>query len=781
MKLRYAPVFAWIAFVAACAIVVARTPISTDLSAFLPRSAAPAQQILVEQLRDGVVSRLILVGIEGAEATTLAQTSKGLAAALRKQEAYASVSNGEDAGLAGDRELLWRHRYLLSPAMTAEHFSSAGLRASLEEYVQLLGTPAASFVQKLLPADPSGELLRLVEALEGQAKPHMQHGVWFSADGRRALLLVQTRAAGYDMDAQERALELIRSAHATSAHTPAMGKTTLLLTGPGVFSVATRALIKDDAWRFSLIATSLVAAMLLALYRSLRVLALGLLPVASGALAGVAAVGVGFGSVHGITLGFGATLIGEGVDYAIYLFTQMRPGSAPESTLRRIWPTLRLGVITSICGFGAMLLSGFPGLAQLGLFSIAGLLVALSVTRWVLPGLLPAGFAPRAAALAPHVMRLVGWAPALRYPALLLIAAAALFLTLQRAPVWNDDLSSLSPIPKAAMDLDGELRRDIGAPDVRHLVVVAEKDQQAALEQAERTAAVLQEAAGRGWLESFDSPATYLPSHTAQRARQAALPAPEVLRSALQQALQGMPFRAGLFEPFLADAQAAKTARLMDRSSLDGTALALKVDSLLVRREGGWAAILPLRGVSDAQAIERALARQPHAGTVLLDLKRATDELFQTYRLEATAHSLAGAATILVALLVALRSPRRVLAVVAPLAASVVVTFCILVLTVGSLSIFHLIGLLLVVAVGSNYALFFERYGAPDEDRSRTIVSVLFATLSTVLGFGVLSFSSVPVLSALGSTVGMGGVLSFVFSAIFLARRPQAAPGFPSR
>ena len=112
----------------------------------------------------------------------------------------------------------------------------------------------------------------------------------------------------------------------------------------------------------------------------------------SGALAGIAAVSLGFGSVHGITLGFGVTLIGEGVDYAIYLFTQIEQNGTPQSTLQRIWPTLRLGVLTSICGFSAMLFSGFTGLAQLGLFSIAGLVVAVSTTRWVLPQLLPAGF-----------------------------------------------------------------------------------------------------------------------------------------------------------------------------------------------------------------------------------------------------------------------------------------------------------------------------------------------------------------------------------------------------
>ncbi|MCK7496080.1 MAG: MMPL family transporter [Comamonadaceae bacterium] len=159
-----------------------------------------------------------------------------------------------------------------------------------------------------------------------------------------------------------------------------------------------RAAIRGDAERFAVIATVLIAALLLTVYRSPRLLALGLLPVASGALAGIAAVGVGFGAVHGITLGFGATLIGEGVDYAIYLFTQNAPGEAPEKTLQRMGRRCASGVMTSVCGFSAMLLSGFPGLAQLGLFSITGLLAAVAVTRWVLPALLPQGFTVRAVA-----------------------------------------------------------------------------------------------------------------------------------------------------------------------------------------------------------------------------------------------------------------------------------------------------------------------------------------------------------------------------------------------
>src|SRR3954470_3322803 len=52
VTLARAPVIAWIAGIAACIVVVARTEFSADLSAFLPRSPSPEQQVLVEQLRE---------------------------------------------------------------------------------------------------------------------------------------------------------------------------------------------------------------------------------------------------------------------------------------------------------------------------------------------------------------------------------------------------------------------------------------------------------------------------------------------------------------------------------------------------------------------------------------------------------------------------------------------------------------------------------------------------------------------------------------------------------
>jgi len=87
------------------------------------------------------------------------------------------------------------------------------------------------------------------------------------------------------------------------------------------------------------------------------------------------------------------------------------------------------------------------------------------------------------------------------------------------------------------------------------------------------------------------------------------------------------------------------------------------------------------------------------------------------------------------------------------------------------MTLLHLVGLLLIFAIGSNYALFFDRAAAqPDpQERARTVASLLVANLTTVMGFGALALSSVPVLSAVGGTVAPGALLALLFSAV-LAR-----------
>jgi predicted exporter len=106
------------------------------------------------------------------------------------------------------------------------------------------------------------------------------------------------------------------------------------------------------------------------------------------------------------------------------------------------------------------------------------------------------------------------------------------------------------------------------------------------------------------------------------------------------------------------------------------------------------------------------------------------------------------------------------------LAAAVICTAALLLTVEGRLSIFNLFGLLLVAAVGSNYCLFFERAPeAEDLARRRMVASLVIADLCTVVGFGILSFSVIPVLYGIGRTVAIGACLSLLFGAILSAGR----------
>jgi predicted exporter len=753
--------------IAACVLVIARTELRTDMTAFLPRAPSAGQRALVDQLRNGIVSRLILLGIEGAPPHALAALSRTLARRLRGRPAFIAVHNGEEVASAAERDWVWRNRYLLSPGVGPERFTAAGLHAALIADLQLLGSDLAVLVKRSLPNDPTGETLALVDRLAGAARPHARDGVWFSSDERRAILVLETRAEGFDIDAQQQALAQIDDDFdGARREVQGAGDARLLETGPGVFAVRIRARMERDATRFSLLATAMVAGLLLFAYRSLRLLLLGLLPVVSGALAGIAAVALGFGFVHGITLGFGVTLIGESVDYAVYLFTQTAPGSSPDSTLSRIWPTLRLGVLTSVAGFGAMLFSSFTGFAQLGLFSITGLVAAVAVTRWILPAALPRQFAAvNPGRFAPPLLAVIRRSGRLRLPVALLTLVAAALLSFHRGGFWQEDLSSLSPIPAAEQRLDQALRRGVGAPDVRYLVVLTAPDEQQALMASERVSRGLDGLIAQGALAGFDAPDRYLPSDSAQRARQDALPDAEILRARLAEAMAGLPFRPDLFAPFVADVAAARQAPLLTRAQLPA-GLSLKLDPLIFPQEGGWTAMLPLRGVADPLRVADGVAALGENGAAFVDLKGESDRLLQSYQREAVMLALVGSVVVLVLLTASLRSLRRVLAVAAPLAAAVILTAALLTAGGHKLSIFNLVGLLLIVAVGSNYCLFFERLSGDDAHRERAVASLVLANLCTVIGFGLLSFSGIPVLHDIGMTVATGTLACLFLSAI---------------
>ena len=105
----------WLCCLAVASIIVARAHYVTDLSAFLPATPTPTQQLLVDQLRDGPASRLILVAIERGDAQARAQASAATADRLRRDPQFSCINNGEPVTAERDRAFLYQHRYYCEP------------------------------------------------------------------------------------------------------------------------------------------------------------------------------------------------------------------------------------------------------------------------------------------------------------------------------------------------------------------------------------------------------------------------------------------------------------------------------------------------------------------------------------------------------------------------------------------------------------------------------------------------------------------------------------------
>jgi predicted exporter len=763
---RLALALAWLAvLVLAGAWIGQRLRVSGDLREFMPAPRTPAQKLLIEEMGEGPGSRLLLVALSGADPATLAKQSQALRARLADSPQFAVAENGGE-GLEAIPERLRPYRYLMSDTLDHAALDGPTLHDALQSRIEDLGSPAAALVEPLVASDPTLETLKLAEAWQPPVAPQRMYGVWFDRAGREALLLAQTRAPGFDPDGQRAALDAL---HAAFAAVSAGTKARIEATGPGAFSVEVAARTSREAGWIGTVDTISLVLLLWFAYRSWKAPLLGVLPLASAGLAGLAAVAALFQGVHGITVAFGFTLIGVVQDYPIHLFSHQRAGLAPRDSARALWPTLATGVVSTCIAYVTFLASGVEGLQQLAVFTISGLATAALATRFLLPALLDpvpardAAGSRRLARLWTRIERL----PRPRGLPLALFAAAALaVVAFAPGAFWQDDLSKLAPVQPEALRRDTQLRGELGAPDVRYVIALQAPDAEGALRRAEGLRPVLDALVQRGAISGYDSAARYLPSAERQRARQAALPDDAALHAALAQALADSPFRADAFEPFVADIAAARRAPPLQPRDLAGTPLAAAVGGLLLERGGHATALVSLAGLVQPDEVARTMRAN---GAQLLDLKQASESLVVAYRDRVLA-ALAVAAVLLVATVwIALRSRRRALRVLVPMALAMLLVLAVLRSCGVEMNLFHLVALVLGAGLGLDYALFFEHAGDDRDEQLRTLHAVIVCSLTTLLVFVLLALSSIPVLRAIGSTVALGVLANFAF-ALLLAR-----------
>ncbi len=737
----------WLAAAAVAIIFLgARLELSFDLSAFFPKRTTLRHDILVEQIRNGPGSRLLVIGISGAPHDELAEASKRLKEMLSLDAAFITVLNGEfPEETTAVPEPIQSYNLLMRDI----DYSRDALQQALQSRLQDLAIGSGSTLLRLIARDP---FLVTLDLLENLAPVDMSGEMWFAADGS-AVLMAETHAASIDITAQAEAVHSVRRALADLSASTSLA---LELTGVGAFSVELEQIIRAETVKRSVFASAALLLVLLVVFRSLRLLLLAALPIVMGFLAGLTLVSLLFDKVHGITLAFGFTLLGIAVDYPLHLFSHAQHDSG-HAAIRRIWPTMLLGLLSTMIAYLALAFSGSQGLAQLGIFTAAGIAVAMYVTKTWLPLLLDREPQPSTGdAQAPHT-------PSLRYTVAVVVLIVA-FVAANRSletDLWDDKLSSLSPVPAERLAADLALRSATVTPDMRYQLVLHSDSLESLLRDSESLDVLLANAVDDGLLKKWQSVTQILPSRRTQERRQSAIPSAVVLNDRLRAALADTPFRTDAFDPFITNANTAKSMPLLMPADIAATPLRSWLASHLIQVGDQWVALTSVARPAAMQLSRRV--EQWNIAVEFVDLQAASVDLVRDYR-SGTRNTMLVAALLIVGLLLYARMQfRRIVWIVLTVSSALATTVAVVVAQHGSLTVIHLVALLLVLGLGLDYALFLSRSESVSEQRA-TDKGVLACAASTSLAFGILAGSTIPLLKFLGLTVAAGSAASFLIA-----------------
>ncbi len=791
---------------AATAGVFALLPLRADLTVLLPEQQSRDLAIMNQALRAGPAGRTVLIALEpeagepeagAADPERLAELSRAFKRALMETGYYTQVINGSFSLDTGALEPFRDYRYRLNPPLDPSDYTADGLSNKLQQLLVELRGLGSPVIEELMADDPTLRTLEVARLWRDSGGPRKENGVWVGRDGKRAVLIALSEREGFDVGKQRAVVAALDEAE--RAVEADHGPIQLTTAGPPVITVKGRQTVNAETARLLALSLPVVAAVLLLAFYRISVVLAAAVPLIAGFAAGAAAVATVFGAVHVTTLGFGATLVGVTVDYPLHLFAHQRRTHRPWATARRIWPALRLGVATTAIGFVPLVFSSFPGVAQLGLFTLVALVVAALVTRYALPwtaqpiGLPePRGFWDRLAPVHHLSARL-------RWPALALALGCAALMSFKGDALWEADLSALSPTPQELKATDRALRADLAATNPRYLVVIDGADAQQVLAREEALLPTLRKLRETDVLAGFDTLARYLPSRARQAERLAALPDRAALADRLAQATAGLPFEPGSFDPFVDALSAAKQAGPVDPADLRHPALRSRVANLLVATEAGTRGFAFIRGLRDPARLAQALAETNVPGTRLLDLKAETEQLLRGYRTETLTWIALGGVLAALALGIGLRRARPVMLVSGAVAVSVLVTAGVLVVLGTSLTVFHLLGLMVVAGLGLDYAIFLREAAEAERPREDAQTagaepagakasdgdthgrdarrSVVICAVTSTAVFAILGGAEFPMLAQLGTTVAIGAALSLLFGLIFTGRNAPKGAG----
>jgi predicted RND superfamily exporter protein len=382
------------------------------------------------------------------------------------------------------------------------------------------------------------------------------------------------------------------------------------LTGASALAVDEVASLQRGAQVTSVVSTLLIFLLLIGVFRSLRHVAVAIIPLLASMLITLGIVQVLYGGLNLVTSSFMSVLTGLGIDFSVHLLYRYGEGQqrgevqkkAIESALLEGGPAVALGASTAIIAFLTTTTTEFAAFSQLGVITATGLITVVVCAFLLFPPFMPLVGGQRAVHMREFVgldlvLKLVARAPRAVLGVSVALTVLAVVSLAIKLPTFNG--RTFDFLPARAESYRGLLRiEQAGTPPLDATFTVS------SFHEAE---AVTKKVRGLKEVSVTQSPSDLLPSET-----------PEQI-ARIQRAVAGLPANVPTIPA--ADAQAGAERLTAFRAlgdAFDEVAFALRQAD---KDDSGAA-----RVAKELGELERWLAAQPDRGTDALNrLSRRLD------------------------------------------------------------------------------------------------------------------------------------------------------------
>lgn len=745
----------------------------TDIIALLPQSENSFADNSIKEI-SAEASKEILFLISANDVKSAILMGEEFVMQIRKSKAFESVDPMRaDEMMRAGLALYAPFKYCILPEKTISLLSTKGLPAALQQSLEILQSPLSAFYADFINTDPLFNApLYLQESAPQNQNQIIEKGYLLLKNENKYYFVINAHLASSAFEKGTHDILMPDIKIAEKNLKSKYPEFNMLKSGLVFFAERASVTAQNEISWLGSISILGVILLMLVVFRSFKQVLLSLLAIGVGVLVALTITLMVFPKIHLVTLTFGTSLIGVSIDYSTHYFADYlfnKNNWTPKDCLKRIGSGISWGAFTTILAFAAIAINPLPGLHQIAVFSVAGVIGAYVTVMFAFPYFLSS--TEKAAKPFTFVSKFFEFI--FIYPHFIVKYKKLFFSTFALMLLGfffiqsDDDIRSLQSPPADLLQNEKLVHQMLHKYETARFILIRSDSAENLLQKEESIKPLLKELISKNAISHFFAISQFLPSQAQQSKnhlllKQALLNKESSFTEEEKNILESTDFNMA----YHTEGEPKK----LTPANFYASPFGKKFKNLLHYEATTPFSLILLQSV------------KPDADKTIQETFKNQKDVFYINKIDQISETLKQMreqiiiSTLLVYILIYLLLcfkfgiKKGFFIIVVP-AFAATSSLILVALSGQNLHISHTLAIIIVLGTGIDYTIFLAE--SPTQ-KNATTLAIALSAITTILSFGLLTFCQTEFLSAFGLVILIGVSLSYLLAPMFFTNRIES-------